>query len=235
MLQTLPPPVCSSPSRVQPSAAGSAASWGMGSNFQRRAPVRASKARTSPRGLSARQNLVLSEPPMTTRSATVTGGAENWTSPSLSFWCVVVDVRPDVHGAPGAETRAGPARHGIEGDQAQILRAREDAVLADRAGRRRSVLPVGHAPAQELVALGSQFDVRVVDPALLAGDGVERDDAIHRRAQDQRLPRRLRHQDGRHVQGRQRAPVRVAPDVPGAVAPGQLQAPDVAPVDLGQG
>src|SRR3546814_17439210 len=87
-----------------------------------------------------------------------------------------------LHFAVIAEALAELAGLGIDGDQAVVERAEEDARLADRAIGGGGVNPVRDA-ATLLVAL--DLRLRIVGPTRLAGLRVERDDAPRYRADPQ--------------------------------------------------
>nr|AGH09964.1 type III effector NopBC [Bradyrhizobium japonicum USDA 6]AGH10026.1 type III effector NopBC [Bradyrhizobium japonicum]AGH10060.1 type III effector NopBC [Bradyrhizobium japonicum] len=94
------------------------------------------------------------------------------------------DIRPDL--TASAETGTGKPGLCIERDQADIVRAQEDARSAGGIRGRLIVDPVGHATAD--IAVGGPLigrDLRIEAPLLRARAGIERDHLVEWRAEDQ--------------------------------------------------
>src|SRR5687767_8527766 len=81
--------------------AGSAGSWGIGCHVHRSAPVRASKARTSPLAGAGRELSAIDEPTIT-RSLTTTGGDVTWYAAGNAAGMRSPSRRPMVPSTPKA-------------------------------------------------------------------------------------------------------------------------------------
>jgi hypothetical protein len=94
------------------------------------------------------------------------------------------DLDPDL--AIGAEIGAGNAGPGVERDDARVVGAHEYPRTAGGIFSRTLVDPIGHATA--IVAVGRALigrDLRIIAPLLRAAAGIERNDFVERRAEDQ--------------------------------------------------
>ncbi|HEX8835363.1 MAG TPA: hypothetical protein VF748_00375 [Candidatus Acidoferrum sp.] len=91
----------------------------------------------------------------------------------------VLEHVTEAHLAGFAEVAAGSAGGGIYCDEAGVLRSLKDATPAGLVCGAGWVEPSGDAAIDEAVAIiAIEIDFRVIGPALLAGFGVERDDAV---------------------------------------------------------
>src|SRR5215472_10725486 len=141
---------------------------GMGSQLQRSSPERASKALTTPLGLSTRSLSAIDEPTMTTSPAIA--GAEVSVG-QVDLTC-------------GAEIGASSPRRRIEGEKPRIDRRQKDPTMAGITLASRGVDPQCDAAIDELFGISRvQVDLRIEAPLLPAGLRVESDGAIERGAQ----------------------------------------------------
>src|SRR6266566_7000828 len=144
----------------------------MGSQLQRKAPERASKARTTPAGISTRPLSSIAEP--TTTISSITAGGED-----------VIPARAkagDIAQADFtslAEVGTGRAGSRIERNEAGVEGSFKQSATAGLGSWPRGIEPCGDAAVDESVSVVSvQVDFWVVCPALLAGFWIECDDAI---------------------------------------------------------
>ena len=86
--------------------------------------------------------------------------------------------------AVGAEVGAELAGLGVDRDQARVERAFDDARGAGRVRRGGRIAVIGDAAAGRAVGNRVVRHLRIVAPPFLAGGGVERDDDVLRRAQE---------------------------------------------------
>ena len=196
-----------------------------GSKVQRGAPVTASNAATRPRGASAQREVDHR------RAHDHHAVRDRRGRARADFLEAVARVLGERHHAVLAEARAAPAVARIEGDQATVARGGVDAVPARacRVGLRHPC--VGHAAAA-VGTLAGAAHLGVVGPALAAGRGVERDDAVERRAVDEVLAGLRRQQDRRGLRRHARRRTVRGGHVAVAVGPRPLEARHVRRRDL---
>ena len=135
-----------------------------------------------------------------------------------------VHARLDVHRTAITKVRTRRARPRIQCNQPRIQRRHVQARRTRSARFHSVVLPVGHAPAGELVRrIAGCVDTRAVAPALRAGAGIDRDHILELRTEDERSL----DQDRRRLEGGI-APRRLAPiEGPRVKSPGNLEVLDI--------
>ena len=198
---------------------------GIGSQDQRRAPERASKARTMPRSRSTARLSPMEEPTMT-RSPGDGGRRGHLVLPEIAQ----VDAASQIDLPVDAEVPARRPRRPVQGDETRIEGAHEDAQTAPRTGRGHRIAP-GRDPARrDLGVVPRAIELDVVLPELRAGPGIERDDLVERRAEEQ-----LALDENRRGLER-RFPVerRLRLERARAMGPGHPELRDVRPIDLGE-
>ena len=135
---------------------------------------------------------------------------------------------PDL--AIGAEIGAGNAVPRVERDHARVVGTHEDPRAAGGRRGRLVVDPIGHAPA--IVAVGralSGRDLRIVPPLRHAAAGIERDDFVERRAEDQAV---FDQQRGSLKLGPLHHLGRAGVEIAGAKLPGADEIADIVRRDL---
>jgi len=197
---------------------------GIGFQLQRRAPVRASKALTTPLGLS-------------TRSLSATDDDEGIHDRRRRGFLVfaaagdIGDAAGQIDLSGGAEIGARPPRYGIEREESRIDRRQKNPPAAYIAPDSAGIGPQCDAAIDEAFGIGrAQVDLRIEAPLLPAGLGVESDDPIERRTQIHSAVR----DDRRRLEFALATAIASVGNIAGMVFPGDLQLRDVVLIDLGQ-
>ncbi len=136
----------------------------------------------------------------------------------------------DLDLAIGAEIGAGNAGPGVDRDHPRVVGAHENSCAAGGRSGRVVVVPIGDATA--IVTVGRALigrDLRIVPPLLRAAAGIERDDFVEWRAEDQAVFDQER-------RGLKLGPLhhlgRAGVEIAGAKLPGANQIADIIRRDL---
>jgi hypothetical protein len=179
---------------------------GMGSHFQRNAPVRASKARTTPDGISTRVLSSMEEP--TTTRPSITGRWRGHVIPAstkLSDVPIFISRNgSQIYLPVTSKVLARSSAALVQRDQPCVQRGLVDASPAWLSILFLGIEPGGYSTIDEPVAIVQRLiDLWVVGPTLSPSNRVQRDHAVERRGQVQNAM----HKDRRGLKAAALAPI----------------------------